>query len=399
MTTESRKIDCRAKGRGGFALPAAIGALVIIGVLITAGFFTAQQELRIGVASKHANMAVNIAQAGANEVMANWNGFQLGNILPGADTTLTGNVPGGLWEVTITNANDYVYFLTADGEVTEGGARWAGARRTVGIVTKILFVDINPPAALMTRGAVTVGGNSDIIGYNTTPPSWAPFCTTVPTDDGAGILVDDAMGGTNPSTVGKGGNISGDPPSAEDPAIVDDTFTDFGNLTWNELVDIAQVEGTDITSLGTTISTIGPTTVGGRCETENLTNWGDTIPTNPCGAYFPTIYHGGPSLSLQSGSYGQGLLLVDGDLRIAGGFTFMGIIIVQGTFETGTGTNRVYGSVMASNQADVNESMLGTAEIYYSPCAITRAILNNAALSRARPLEERSWVDLTAVTN
>ena len=30
---------------------------------------------------------------------------------------------------------------------------------------------------------------------------------------------------------------------------------------------------------------------------------------------------------------------------------------------------------------------------------VTRAILNNNALSRARPLDERSWVDLTAVAN
>ncbi len=394
MNTRSRLHD-----RRGFALPAAIGALVIIGVLITAGFFMAQQELRIGVASKHANMAVNIAQAGANEVMANWNGYQLGNIAVGGDTTLEGSVPGGDWDVTIHNANDFVYHLTAEGTVTEGGARWAGASRTIGVITKILFVDINPPAALMTRGEVTIGGNSDIIGTNTTPPSFAPYCTTLPTNDTTGIMVDDDMGGTNPSTVGKGGNIIGNPPTDMDPTIVDDTFTDFGNLTWDELVDIAQTEGTDITSLGGTISTIGPTTVSGRCETENLTNWGDTIPTNPCGAYFPLLYHDGPSLSLQSASYGQGLLLVDGDLRIAGGFTFMGIIIVQGTFETGTGTNRVYGSVMASNRADVNESMLGTAEIYYSRCAITRAILNNAALSRARPLQQRSWVDLTAVAN
>jgi hypothetical protein len=43
--------DIRAADRGGFALPAAIGALVIMGLLVTAGFFTARQELRIGGAS------------------------------------------------------------------------------------------------------------------------------------------------------------------------------------------------------------------------------------------------------------------------------------------------------------------------------------------------------------
>lgn len=383
--------------RRGFALPAAIGALVIIGVLITAGFFMAQQELRIGVASKHANMAVNIAQAGANEVMGNWNGYQLGNIAVGDDTTLTDAVPGGVWEVSITNANDFVYLLTANGRVTEGGARWAGAERTIGIVTKILFVDINPPAALLTRGTVSVGGTADITGGNTTPPSWGPYCTTLPAGDETGIMVDDAMGGTNPSVSG-GASVTGSPPTAEDPTIVDETFTDFGNLTWTELADIAQTEGKDLTSLGSNINSIGPTEVSGECETSNLRNWGDTVPTNTCGSYFPLIYHGG-DLKVQANSYGQGILLVEGDLELAGGFTFMGIIIVQGTFSTGSGTNNVYGSVMASNAADLNQTMSGTSNIYYSRCTITRAILNNAALSRARPLAERSWVDLTAVAN
>ena len=74
-------------------------------------------------------------------------------------------------------------------------------------------------------------------------------------------------------------------------------------------------------------------------------------------------------------------------------------IITQGSFTTGNGTNTIYGSVMASNAADLNQTLTGTAIIHYSRCAITRAVLNNNALSRARPLNQRSWVDLTAVAN
>ena len=87
--------------RGGFVLPAVIGALVIIALLITAGFFVAQQELRMGVANRHANMAFNIAQAGANEVLDNWNGFQLGSI-PIWDEAVIRHDFGtiGEWEVT-----------------------------------------------------------------------------------------------------------------------------------------------------------------------------------------------------------------------------------------------------------------------------------------------------------
>jgi hypothetical protein len=382
-----------SRDRRGFALPAAMGALVIIGILVTAGFYMARQEIRIGVAANHANLAVNIAQAGANEVMANWNGYQLGNIQQWQDTTITGTAYGGTWSVTIANGNNFQYLLTSTGTVTEGGALWSGAQRTIGIAAKILFADINPPAALMTRGEVLITGAAEVNGTNTTPPSWGSYCTDFPANDTTGIMVNDS------SLVTGGKGATGNPPIDEDSTIVDSTFTDFGNLTWDELVDVAKIEGKDLTPLGSTINGIGPTVVGGRCDTGDLRNWGDTVPTNTCGSYFPLIYHGGPTMNLQANSYGQGILLVDGDLQLAGGFTFMGIIIVQGTFTTGSGTNRVYGSVMASNSADLTQSMSGTGEIHYSRCTIMRAVLNNAALSRARPLAQRSWVDLSAALN
>ena len=380
----------------GFALPAAIGALVIIGILMTAGFFMAQQELRIGVASKNANMAVNIAQAGANEVLGNWNGYQLGNIPVWADTTLTDTIANGIWEVSIANSNNFVYFLNATGTVTDGGARWSGAKRTIGIVTKMIFANIDPPAALTTRGTTVVKGNALINGTNTVPPSWGPYCTAFPTNDTTGVLTNDT------SLIGLGGvgSVSGAPPYDQDSTIVDSTFTNFGNMDWAQLTALAQAEGKDITSVGTVINSTGPVlTGGGRCDEAVMSNWGDTLPTAPCGSYFPLIYHGGPTLRIQSGGIGQGILLVDGSLDLRGGFLFYGIIIVQGDFETQGNGNRIIGAVMASNGLLDDQSITGGSEITYSKCTVQRAILNNASLSRARPLDQRSWVDLTAVAN
>jgi len=379
-------------------MPAVIGALVIIGILVTSGFYMARQELRIGVASNHANMAVNIAQAGANEVMANWNGYQLGNIPMWGQTTIVDTIANGIWTVRIQNANNFVYFLTSTGQVTEGGALWAGASRTIGIATKILFANIDPPAALTTRGQVKVGGTSDIIGTNYTPPSWGGVCAGHSGTgwDTTGVLLDDITG-SNPAVSGSA-TIQGTPVAAEDPTIVDSTFTNFGDMDWGELVAFAQIEGKEVTSLGGNINNVGPAVTAGRCNTAVLDNWGDSVPGNLCGAYFPLIYHGG-SVNIQSSGFGQGLLLVEGDLQLRGGFTFFGIIIVQGTFSTGSGNNRVIGAVMASNAADLNQSFLGTGTIQYSRCGVQRAVLNNASLSRARPLDNRSWVDLTAAIN
>jgi hypothetical protein len=110
------------------------------------------------------------------------------------------------------------------------------------------------------------------------------------------------------------------------------------------------------------------------------------------------IYHGG-SPRIQSNGFGQGILLVEGDLDIRGGYTFYGIIITQGAFSTGAGGATIMGAVLAGNDLILDQTATGGAQIIYSRCAVTRAVLNNANLSRARPLATRSWVDLTAVTN
>lgn len=379
----------------GFALPAAIGALIIMSVLVTTGFFISQQEVRIGVASKHANMAVNIAQAGANEVMANWNGYQLGSIAVWGDTTITDTIARGIWEVQIRNANNFVYHLDVTGTVTEGGALWAGATRRIGIVTKMVFANIDPPAALTTRGKTVVKGNAAINGANTTPPSWSPYCSGLATHDTTGVVTNDtsAIG-----TSGKGA-VVGTPPYDQDSTIVDSTFTTFGEMTWAELTALAAAEGKDMTPLLPTVNGTGPdTTASGRCNEATLTNWGDTLPSAACGSYFPLIWSPG-DMRIQSGGMGQGVMLVDGDLDLRGGFLFYGIIIVQGNFETQGSGNRIIGAVMASNGTLNEQSITGGSEITYSRCAVRRAILNNASLSRARPLAERSWVDLTAVIN
>lgn len=373
-------------------MPAAIGALVIMAALVSAGFYMARQELRIGVASNYANMAVNVAQAGANEVMANWNGYQLGNIALWGDTTITDTTDIGIWSVNITNTNNVIYYLDATGEITQGDA-WGGATRNIGIVTRLIYADIDPPAALTTRGKVGVKGSASIIGTDVIPVGWGGYCSS--TSNAPGVMTNDA---SQVSSTG-GGTISGTPPTAEDSTIVDSTFTNFGDMDWAELSALAQLEGKDV-SAWSNINNTGPSVDGlGGCDESDPFNWGDINPLGPCGSYFPLIYHAGPTLTIQSGGMGQGMLLVDGTLDLRGSFLFHGIIIVQGTFETQGSGNRIVGAVMASNADLDNQSYVGGSQIQYSSCAVQRSILNNASLSRARPLDRRSWIDLSSVLN
>ena len=51
-------------GKDGFAMPVAIFAIVVVGVLVTGGFFIARQESRIGVADENAQLAFYMAEKG-----------------------------------------------------------------------------------------------------------------------------------------------------------------------------------------------------------------------------------------------------------------------------------------------------------------------------------------------
>ena len=94
-----------------------------------------------------------------------------------------------------------------------------------------------------------------------------------------------------------------------------------------------------------------------------------------------------------NGDLGQGVLLVNGNLNIQGGFVFYGQIIARGTVKlTGTG-NHVYGGVMAANVIDSTSSsqLSGNSSIHYSKCALTSVFINSSTATRA---PQRSWIEL-----
>lgn len=400
---------------GGFALPAAVGALVIVGVLVTAGFYMARQELRIGTASANASRAFYLAEHGAVEVLENWNAGRMAGLALWSDTTIVDTLSYGHYSVDVRKLTNRLFMLDATGTITEGGAMLSGAARRTGLIVRLFTGDISPPGALTTRGPTSLKGAAEVHGGDIYPPGWASYCTNALTDM-PGIVHGDTVeidwSGTEDviscTTTGSGktkvttcdtltggtGNVTGSPHFLQDDAMTDTTFTNFGDMTWEDLVAMADK---DVSSLGTNINNTGPTlTAGGACNTADLTNWGDpTDPGAPCGNYFPIIYHSGSVLRIQSGGYGQGILLVEGNLDLRGNFVFNGVIIVQGNFETQGSGNRIVGGVMASNADLLQQNLVGGSVVQYSKCAVERALLNNSSLTRARPLANRSFVDLS----
>ena len=403
----------------GFALPAAVGALVIIGVLVTAGFYIARQEVRIGVASQNAALAFYLAETGANDVVENWDASAMLNQSTWSDTSFVDTLDMGTWSVNVTRMATRLYYLDATGTVTEGGALQSGASRRAALIVRLFSGEISPPGALTTRGPTYLKGSAEVHGEDRFPDNWTGMCTNSLTDK-PGIVAQDTadihwdQGSEEVVTCvteGQGkykvvtcdttasglGNISGIPEVLEDSAMTDTTFTSFGELDWDELVAMADKV---VTPLGSNINAVAPDSTGSTCNASPLTNWGDPRdPNAACGLYFPIVYHGGPVLRLQSGGFGQGVLLVDGDLDLRGGFVYNGVIIVQGNFETQGSGNRIVGGVMASNAELEEQSLVGGSQVQFSTCAMEQAVLRNSSLTRARPLALRSFIDLSNLIN
>ncbi len=380
------------KKKRGFALPVAVFALVIVGVITTGAFFIARQEGRIGVASEYAGMAFFLTEQGLVDLMDGWNRELFAALPSWGDTTVSEDYPGlGIVTTRVTRMTDYLYFVDADGTVTRGGAMRSGASRRVGVTIRFVTADIAPAAALTTRGPTQLRGTAEVHGEDGVPPGWGGLCTGS-LENKPGILTDNA---SQVSTQGAA-QITGVPAVAEDASIVDSTFTHFGDLTWDDLTGMANIRLS-----GGNLTTLAPdSTVTGACRTGQAfpSNWGN--PENPgaaCFGWFPVIHITG-NANIQSGGVGQGVLLVDGDLDLRGSFVFYGIIIVQGSLGTQGQGNRVLGGVMAGNANFDSQAITGGSVVTNSTCAVRRAILNNSGLTRVRPLASRSWVDLSAIS-
>ena len=176
----------------GFALPVAVFALVIVGVITTGDFFMARQERRIGVASEHAGMAFYLTEQGFVDVMDNWEPTLFGALPAWGDTTFTQAYPGvGLVTARVTRMTDLLYFVDVDGTVTRGGAMLSGASRRVGMTVRLESADIAPPAALTTRGPTRLAGTAEVHGEDEMPVGWGGLCPG-PLEDKPGILTDNA---------------------------------------------------------------------------------------------------------------------------------------------------------------------------------------------------------------
>jgi hypothetical protein len=374
----------------GMALAVAIFAMVVVGAMIAGAFFAGTQEQRVGENQRRVQTSFGVAEAGTQERIMTWDPGTMNQrkaypedsvvIGPNAPTpSRTGTYGGYSYKL---GQNIFLIDVTgrdaasATGAISGGG----GARQRVGMIARIAPVEFGIKASLTTQGAVAVSGNANVNGADQNPTGWASCDPPGPAQ--AGVR---DQGGT--VTTSGTSTVTGNPPVVNDPTINNNTFTTFGGATYAQLAARANV------TLGSGTWQTQPVVVNGVCDKNVLTNWGDgDNPGAPCGQYFPIIHITGNATL--NGVQGQGILLVDGTLTVAGSYNFYGVVIIQGDLITSGGGStdaHFWGGVMAKNADLSTQSLSGHATLNFSSCSILAALQAQSPISLMR---QRGWVQL-----
>jgi hypothetical protein len=402
----------RLADKRGIALVFAILALVVIGALVAGTFFVGRVEQVTGRNTVWAAQAGEAAEAGVSRVVATMDAGELEVMpiwSPGTSTEITlapapvPGMPGVVYRQTIRRLNNQLFLIRAVGErIGPGGEVLAS--QAIGQLVRIAKPTIGVNAAVTVQDPIKFNGNSfEVNGHNSLPPNWTPgeCATGAPSagneDDLVGIRSSTTVGATSKELQ----NIHGYPTKTVeyDPTITSDTFRNFLDYTYATLSSQPGVKKLPLT---TPYNGVGPVVDNSEspavCDKAAPLNLGEPRRNPPvagavpeCYNYFPITHGTGAQLKFASNTRGQGILLVDGNLELVGGFEWTGLIIVRGQMKiTGTG-NKIYGAIL-SEGVDVTSagSIGGNAEVHYSACSIERAV-QGASVPRVL---SRGWSQL-----
>ncbi len=387
----------RLNDERGMALAVAIFALVVIGALVAGAIVTGRLEQRTGRNTVYAAEAAQAAEAGTTAIMADWDQFNLNNLPKNTPTKLTTMSWGqssmyASFTPTVTKLNDELFLVQSLGTRSTSAGKIL-SQRVVATLARLTFVTATAKAAVTVTKPVKFNGNAfEVIGNDSVPQGWAGEAGCTTGADMAGIRSATTTGAGNQDT----DNIWGNPAQVpNDPTVTNDFFNIFGDVTFDELkksADIVLTSSSPYTSVGPSLTLGLPL----RCNTGDPLNWGEPHrglgSITQCNNYFPIIYASGSQLQLTGGGRGQGLLLIEGDFVVAGGFEFTGLIVAKGGIKVNGNGNKITGALLAQDVSiDDDNSISGNTTLQFSSCALSKAIKGSAF---AEPLAYRSWAQL-----
>lgn len=381
--------------RNGFALPATLLALVVVGALVTGGVYAAMEHDRTSGNADVGQLAFRAAERGLDDLMGTWLRADFEKNVPVVGQVDTvGPVAvtiGGLqaqYTLHVKRLNTLLFMVESEGEVVSGG-RYAGSTRRVGEVMRISYTYFPKDRAVTTHVGLKMVGKSGVRGIDTIPAGWDE-CSNLGTK--TGVVAKDE---TTIKLVGAAG-VEGNPEVASQPSLDSAAFVKYGDLVLDDLIDVA-----NITLPPGNYNNMAPAVdANGECDGTVQLNWGDPQDkTGACHYYWPIIYSPG-DLHLNTG-FGQGILIVGGDLELGGNVEFSGLVFVYGAIKSVGSGNKVMGSVSvlgaSPDESDLTNTGAGATMLQLSSCAIERAYLYNDRFARPIPLAERKFVDVSGL--
>jgi hypothetical protein len=377
--------------RRGLALALALFGIVVVGAIVSGVVVAGTQEYRVARNQLLQERALAAAEYGLNMTVARWNRSDAGRLKSGDTLQKVYAIPGAIDSVWVTKLNDLTFWVVSVGRAGTGAD--TESRRRLSQILRLDLPVLPSYGPFVAHGSTNLGGNISVSGADVPPPGWdcpPPGAVAVGIAEPPGVTVT-TSGNSCPNLV----CVVGSPKVLNEPTLTDTaSFSQWASVNWTELratADLSIAAGTNLSSGGS--SQIGPRYAGaGVCDRSAILNWGDpnrAVSPRACEKYFPVVYAAG---DLQvSGGTGQGILLVEGDLRVTGDLVFDGIVIVRGSLSTqGTGAH-FNGQVIVGNFNNSTNSLTGTPTFQYSRCAAQMATERSVFPDVAR---DHGWADM-----
>jgi len=377
--------------RGGFALPAAIMALVLLSALVAGALFVSTEELRAGRTDLADQRAMAMAEWALERAIAAWDPRRNTSLAIGASEFVGDTADDGVATtgdrvvVTATRVQRSGFLITAYGAYASDG-RGIPTRHTIAASLSLVNARIPLRATLTAAGVVTVDGGV-IEGIDTTTAAPGGLCNEGAASSVAGVAVPDTtlVCGAQCSGVPPAG-VTGTPPVALATGLTNDPTGASGGVD----AAAALADRASIDLPGGTLAP-RPSVRASQCDRADPLNWGDPGRAGACADYYALVHVRG-SLVLAAGSVGQGILLVDGSLVVEAGARFVGVVIVgDDIVVAGTGAE-IVGIAFAQDGDRAGGSRIADGgTIRFASCAVSRAVLGTSRLTRT---PERWWVEL-----
>jgi hypothetical protein len=373
--------------RSGFALPAAIMALVLLSALVAGALYVSTEELRAGRGDVASQRALVAAESALEAAIASWDPRLNATLLPGARATLVRRTisNGDHVEVTAVRVQRMAVWMTAVARSTADG-RPIPARHTIAASLRLMAPRFPLSAALEAGGMVTVrdgivDGTDGSAGGST-----SLACAGDVPADVAGIIVPDTLLACDATCTGSvPAGVTGTPPVSRSATLTSDSSAAPGDSLTTMLGRRASAV------FGGGAYAPRPSTTGELCDTADPLNWGDPAGAGVCADFYRVVHVRGDAV-LSAGSAGQGILLVDGSLSVEAGARFAGVVIAQNDIEVRGAGATITGVAFARDRDRVGGSQIADGgAVRFASCVVRRAALGAAHLART---PGRWWAEL-----